>query len=200
MSGRTGTIVLAILLIAVYLYEVAMNAAGDEPALLALGALRTRGWSAADGWRVFTFSFLHLNAAHLALNLAGLLWLGGIVERRLGKASMGLLFAAAGVSSGVLGMLLGPFLPTTGIVVGASGAVFGLLAAALTLVFRRDADQKDKQNQPLRRGLLACFVAGTVISLLPGISLAGHLGGFIAGALVIRVLIHRRLQTSDSVA
>jgi rhomboid protease GluP len=200
VSGRIGTIALAIVLIAVFLYEVAVNAAGNEAALLALGALRTRGWSAADGWRVFTFSFLHLNAAHLTVNLAGLLWLGGIVERRLGSASMAVLFAAAAVGSGVLGMLLGPFLPTTGIAVGASGAVFGLLAAALMLVFRRDAVQKDKQNQPLRRGLVGCFIAATVISLLPGVSFAGHVGGFIAGGLVVRVLIHRRRRMSDSVA
>ena len=89
---------------------------------------------------------------------------------------------------------------TTGVAVGASGAVFGLLAAALMLVFRRDARDEDKYNQPLRRGLIGCFIVATIISLLPGVSFAGHLGGFIAGALVVRVLLLRRWRMSDSVA
>ena len=86
MRGRTATLVLAAVLVGVFLYEVSVGAAGSEHALVPLGALRTRGWSAADWWRVVTFSFLHVNALHLALNTAGLLWLGGVVERRLGAA------------------------------------------------------------------------------------------------------------------
>jgi rhomboid protease GluP len=200
MSGRVATAALSLVLIAVFLLEVAMRAAGNEAALLALGALRTRGWSAADGWRVFTFSFLHLNATHLTVNAAGLLWLGGIVERRLGPASMAVVFGVAAVSSGVFGMLLGPFLPTTGIAVGASGAVFGLLAAALMLVFRRGARDTDKQNQTLRRGLVGCLIAATIVSLLPGVSFAGHVGGFVAGGLVARMLLDRRARTKDRLA
>ena len=82
-------------------------------------------------------------------------------------------------------MLLGPVLPTTGIAVGASGAVFGLLAAAVLLVFRSDAAERYRDRR-LRVALLTCLVVGTVISFLPGVSLAGHLGGLLGGLLIVR--------------
>ena len=83
--------------------------------------------------------------------------------------------------SGIVGMLLGSVLPTTGIALGASGAVFGLLAVAVVLVFRPDLVDRD---QRLRWGLLICLVAAVFTSFLPGVSLAGHAGGLIGGFLV----------------
>jgi rhomboid protease GluP len=166
----TVPIVLACVLLGVFLVEIAVGAAGNERALVALGALITRGWSSTDWWRVVTFSFLHLN-------WAGLVWLGRIVERRLGRMAVTATFAASGMASGVAGMLLGRLLPTSGVAVGASGAVCGLLAVALMLAFRRDADRR------LRLPLMICLVAVIAISLLPGVSLAGHLGGLAGGWL-----------------
>jgi rhomboid protease GluP len=186
MSNRTATVWLEVCLVIVFLYEVAAGAAGSEAALLPLGALRTRGWSAIDSWRILTFSFLHLNALHLMLNIAGLYWLGGILERRVGARGMLAAFAAGGLMSGVAGMLLGPFLPTTGVAVGASGAIFGLLAAALVITFRDDG-KKGERNRRLRLVLTSCLIAGVVISFLPGVSLAGHIGGLAGGALVAAV-------------
>src|SRR5207248_2654669 len=170
-------IVVSLILLAVFVAEIALGAASSERALDPLGALITRGWSAADWWRIVTFSFLHLNWLHLALNTAGLLWLGRIVERRLGRARFTAIFAVSAVASGITGMLLGPLLPTTGVAIGASGAVCGLLAAAVILAFRRDADRR------LRMPLIICLAAVAATSLLPGVSLAGHLGGFVGGAL-----------------
>src|SRR6266550_3524468 len=160
-------------------------------ALLPLGALRTRGWSPVDWWRVLTFSFLHLNALHLALNVAGVLWLGGITERRLGPTSLVVLFVMSAIMSGVVGMLLGPWLPTTGIAFGASGAVFGLLAAALLLVFRYGAGHGTR-DRTLRVALMIGFIAGVTLSLLPGVSFAGHLGGFMSGALITGLIVRRQ--------
>jgi membrane associated rhomboid family serine protease len=170
-------IVLALVLAGVFIAEVALGAAGSERALIPFGALITRGWSSTDWWRVVTFSFLHLNWRHLALNTAGLLWLGRIVERRLGRGRFLAIFLVSGVASGVAGMLLGPVLPTTGVAVGASGAVCGLLASALMLAFRRSADRR------LRMPLVIGLAVVVATSLLPGVSLAGHLGGLVGGAI-----------------
>ena len=179
------TVVLAFVLLGVFLVEVAVGAAGDERALVPLGALITRGWSSHDWWRVLTFSFLHLNWLHLALNTAGLLWLGRSVERRLGHLRFIAIFAASAVASGTAGMLLGPALPTSGVAVGASGAVCGLLAAALMLAFRRDADRR------LRLPLMICFAAVIATSFVPGVSLAGHLGGLLGGSFIATLLAFR---------
>src|SRR5258708_24740697 len=107
MSNRIVTITIAAVLVAVFFCEMFAGAAGNEVALLAFGALRTRGWSWVDWGRVFTFSFLPLNAAHLALNVAALLCLGGITIRRLGPRSPVILFVITGMGSGVFCSLLG---------------------------------------------------------------------------------------------
>jgi membrane associated rhomboid family serine protease len=180
-------IVIALVLLAVFIGEMAVGAAGNERALVPLGALITRGWSATDWWRVLTFSFLHFNWLHLALNTAGLLWLGRIVQRRGGRRQLLVIFVGSGIASGAAGMLLGPVLPTTGVVVGASGAVCGLLAAALMMTFRHDDDRG------VGTALVICLAVVVATSLLPGISLAGHLGGLTAGALLT---MPRRLRTA----
>src|SRR5206468_1312609 len=118
-----------------------------------------------------------------ALNTAGLVWLGGIVERRLGFMRFASILAAGAIASGVAGMLLGPFLPTTGIAVGASGAVYGLLAAALMLA-SQNPPRGLEVDRRLRRPLVICLIAFIAISLVPGVSLAGHLGGLAGGALM----------------
>lgn len=194
MSKRVVTIALAALLLAVFLYEIAIGAAGNEVALLPLGALRTRGWSSVDWWRILTFSFLHLNLPHVLLNVAGILWLGGIIERRLGQTLLVILFVVTATMSGVTAMLLGNWLPTTGIGIGASGIVFGLLAAALLLVFRHRPPH-EPQDQALRRALMVCFIAAVAASFLPGVSFAGHLGGLISGALITPLLVRWRQST-----
>jgi membrane associated rhomboid family serine protease len=142
-----------------------------------------------DCWRVFTFSFLHLNVLHLVLNVAGLVWLGGVVERRLGRIGVLAVFAVSAITSGIAGMLLGSVLPTTGIAVGASGAIYGLLAGSLILVHRSPAAASGDRR--LRRVLLNVAVVAVIISFVPGVSLAGHLGGFIGGAIVARSIDHR---------
>ena len=191
MSNRSATIVLIAALLLVFLYEVASGVAGSEGALVPLGALRTRGWSATDSWRILTFSFLHLNALHLTLNIVALYWLGGIVERQVCAAGMLAVFASGGLMSGLVGMVLGQYLPTTGIAVGASGAVFGLLGAALVLEFRPDGARRER-DQGLRVILPICLIVAVVISLLPGVSLAGHIGGLIGGVLVAPFVVRRR--------
>src|SRR2546430_8503140 len=103
MSTRVVTITLAGILIAVFVAEMVAGIAGSEVALLQWGALRTRGWSGVDWWRVLTFSFLHLNAAHLTLNLAGLLWLGGIVRATRGTRADAVDLVGIGHSFGCRG-------------------------------------------------------------------------------------------------
>ena len=93
---------------------------------------------------------------------------------------MAAIFAAGGLASGIAGMLLGPLLPTTGVAVGASGAVCGLLAAAVILAFRGEADRR------LRVPLIICLGLMFAVSFVPGVSLAGHLGGLVGGTLSAR--------------
>ena len=136
-----------------------------------------------EWWRVFTAAFLHIGPVHLAMNMLALLIFGSELERQLGRwryLSLYLLSALGGAAA--IQLLGDPRVP----VAGASAAIYGLLGALGVLMLA--------QRQDLR-GLLTLLAINVFVSFLPGVSLLGHLGGLVAGALTagILVLTRRRL-------
>jgi membrane associated rhomboid family serine protease len=137
-----------------------------------------------EWWRVFTAAFLHIGPVHLAMNMLALLIFGSELERQLGRwryLSLYLLSALGGAAA--IQLLGDPRVP----VAGASAAIYGLLGALGVLMLA--------QRQDLR-GLLTLLAINVFVSFLPGVSLLGHLGGLVAGALTagILVLTRRRLR------
>ena len=128
-----------------------------------------------EWWRIFTGAFLHDGFWHLFTNML-LLWiLGQLLENRLGSARfIGLYFGS--LLAGSLGVLLleDPIWWT----VGASGAVFGLLAGALAM--HRILDDAFKLSGLL---LLLGIQLGLTF-LIPGISVGSHLGGAVGGLVL----------------
>lgn len=134
------------------------------------------GPAVADGewWRIVTSGFLHFGIFHIGFNMVLLWWLGGMLEPAVGRVRFGLLYAAS-LLAGSLGVLLVDPLALTG---GASGAVFGLMAAAFVFHRRRGID-------PMQSGIGGLIVLNLVFTFArPGISIGGHVGGLIGGALV----------------
>jgi membrane associated rhomboid family serine protease len=104
--------------VAMYLLILASPAVGNVlmfvPALLP-----TRPWT------VVTYMFLHAGLWHIGFNMLALYFFGPAVETRLG----GRHFVGLYLSSGIMGAVLSiPFTPHAAIV-GASGAVFGVMLA-----------------------------------------------------------------------
>jgi rhomboid protease GluP len=185
--------VLMAALVAVFGIELATGTMGSETALLRLGALPTSGGLGGGYWRLFAYSFLHLNWTHLILNLALLWWTGRIVERRVGTARASLIYTVSVLSSAATILLVMSYAPKPGSAVGASGGIWGLLGAAMVLVYRRDAAHLG-QDTALRTGLWLCLLAGLGLSLLPNVSLAGHAGGLVPGVVLATTVTieHRR--------
>ena len=131
------------------------------------------GVAEGDWWRLLTAAFLHGNLIHLGLNMLMLWWIGSPVEEALGRLrflALYLVSALAG-SAGAL-LLTDPAQPT----VGASGAIFGILGAAL--VFER------QRNYVLGGSALSIIVLNLVFTLTwPNVSIGGHVGGLLGGAL-----------------
>jgi membrane associated rhomboid family serine protease len=177
MRARLGTMAVFCVIAAMFLLELARGVVGNDAGLLALGALPDDGQIHHEYWRLITFGFLHWNLTHVLLNTALLLWVGPVVERRAGSTRLLFIFLSASVASGV-GILFKHLLwPSQGVSVGASGGLFGLLGAALVLVFRSPA-----QSPVARIGLIIVLVLGLTYSVFPGISMTGHIIGLIIGA------------------
>ena len=144
-------------------------------------------------WRLITSGFMHGGLVHLLLNMYVLWWLGNLLEPGLGRARfLGLYFAS--LLAGSFGALL---LSPDALTVGASGAVFGLMAAAFVMQRARGID-------PMQSGIGPVLLLNLGITfLIPGISIGGHLGGIVGGALaafLIDKIDERRLGVVPAIA
>lgn len=141
-------------------------------------------WVVVRPWTLFTYMFLHANLWHLLFNMLGLFFFGPRLEARLGGYRfLGLYFA-----SGLMGALLSFTTPDV-IIVGASGAVYGVFFA-FAYFWPRE-----------RIWIWAIFpvearvlvVAATALSLWAGlqggsgVAHFAHLGGFLGGWLFLKL-------------
>jgi membrane associated rhomboid family serine protease len=170
-----GTIWLIIAIAVAFGIEVATNSVGNDTALLKLGALPDNGQLHGEFWRVATYSFLHFNWLHLLLNVGLLFWIGQIVEQQIGTGQGALLYFVSVLCSAAVILMVHNWHPKEGATVGASGGVFGLLGAALIIFYRQNGEPR------LKMRVWIVLAAGFGVSLLPDVSMAGHVGGMIGG-------------------
>ena len=122
-----------------------------------------------EWYRAITGGFLHLNLLHLAGNMLVLWLIGTQMERVLGPARYVALYFVSLVAASFAVLLMGD----AGL--GASGAIFGLLGAAA-------AYQRINRINMLQSGLAMLIVLMLAMSFVPGVSVAAHVGGLVAGA------------------
>jgi membrane associated rhomboid family serine protease len=131
-----------------------------------------------EPWRLITAGFLHYGPIHVALNMIALWIIGRDIEPVLGRARFAAVYFLSLLGGSVAVFVFGPVNSGTA---GASGAVWGVMGAVLVIVFRLKLNP-----QPV----LAVIAINAVISFLPGISLLGHLGGFVVGVLATAALLY----------
>lgn len=83
-------------------------------------------------WRLFTYMFLHAGAWHLVFNMLWLWWMGRAVEETLGPRSFTVIYLGSGIGGALLDVFFAQFLGIN-YVIGASGAVFGIMVAFAVL-------------------------------------------------------------------
>jgi membrane associated rhomboid family serine protease len=126
-----------------------------------------------EWWRLITSGFLHFGIWHIASNMYALFILGRLLEPAIGSLRFtGLYFAS--LLAGSAGALI---IDQGGLSGGASGAVFGLMAAACVGLRQRGISL-------LQSGLGVMLLFNLIITFtIPFISKGGHLGGAIGGAI-----------------
>jgi membrane associated rhomboid family serine protease len=136
-----------------------------------------------DEWyRLVTSGFLHYGIIHLGFNMYMLYLLGQMLEPALGRVRFLLLYFAS-----LLGGSLGVLLLDDGLAAGASGAVFGLLGAAFVGQWLHGAN-------PLSTSIGSVLVMNLFITFAwrNQISVGGHVGGLVAGAICGAALLAPR--------
>jgi membrane associated rhomboid family serine protease len=127
-----------------------------------------------DWWRLVTSMFLHGFLLHIAFNMLALWWIGAAVERYLGSWRYLGLYFVSGLAGAAGALLQSPNVP----IVGASGAIFGILGAMLILEWQ--------VTGRFGGNAMTLIVINLAISFFPGTSISwgGHVGGLIGGILV----------------
>ena len=132
--------------------------------------------SAQGYYRIITCAFLHGSPTHLLMNMMSLYNIGTFVENRLGDRKYLTVIAASILTSGLAVVMLSP---AGTITIGFSGVIFGLFGAFVAIMIRTGAIH----NEAVMSTVLRMLVPNIIISLMPGVSWQGHLGGLIGGLL-----------------
>jgi membrane associated rhomboid family serine protease len=138
------------------------------------GELFPFGYGGIDGgeyYRLITAMFLHYGIIHLLLNMYALYVLGRALEAALGPIRFTALYLLCGFGGNVACYV---FAPNT-LSAGASTAIYGLFAAYFMILRRLGRDASS---------VIPIIVINVVLTFaIPGISIAGHLGGLVTGAV-----------------
>jgi membrane associated rhomboid family serine protease len=182
-AGRMpATIGLIAINVIVFLIELAGGGTGSLSGggtVIHDAGLRGPEVANGDWWRVISGGFLHAGFLHLLLNMYVLYIAGSILEPGIGTARfLGIYFVS--LIAGSLGALV---VDPNSLTVGASGAIFGLMAAVVVIARGRGVEQLASQF-----GLF--IVLNLVLTFsISGISVGGHIGGLIGGAVAALLVL-----------
>jgi len=161
-----------------------------QSSLLADGAVSRFAIDQGEYWRLVTSGFLHTGLFHLLFNMFALYILGGMLEPAIGRLKFGVVYFVS-LLAGSFGALL---LTPDGATAGASGAIFGLMGAAVIVM-------RDRGINPMESGIGLWIGLNLLITFtIPGISIGGHIGGLIGGLLVALIFteLASRMRPSQS--
>jgi membrane associated rhomboid family serine protease len=137
------------------------------------------GLAAGEWWRLLTAMFLHYGVLHLLMNMYALWILGRELEAVLGPLRFVALYLLAGLGGNVAAYL---FAAPNAATAGASTAVFGLMSATFVILKRLNLSV-----QPI----LPVIVINVLFTfVVANISVAGHLGGLVVGAVVATIMAY----------
>ena len=139
------------------------------------------GPSVADGevYRVLTSGFLHVGLPHLLVNMWSLWILGTLLESSVGRVRFVLIYLVSLLAGSFGALLVSPNDLTS----GASGAIFGLMGAAVM-------EMRTRGISPMQSGLPLWIALNLffTFSYSHQISVGGHIGGLVGGALAAVLL------------
>ena len=153
--------------------------------------------------QIVTSMFMHANANHLIMNMLPLFFLGPIIEMSLGKERFFIYYILTGLGATALQLAFqwydvnynpandefAKLLISHGTVVGASGAIFGLMAALGILMPQAQLSGMFIPI-PIRAWVLSLIYVGVefyhiLFNPTPGIAHYAHIGGALFGAIIL---------------
>jgi membrane associated rhomboid family serine protease len=160
----------------------------QKQVIFSYGALYgNEGWATFfEPWRLITYQFLHADPGHLLMNMLGLYFFGPPLERYWGSKRFLFFYLFCGIVAGLAFVLFSSLFAAANPIIGASGAVLGLLAACALLFPQMVLILVLFPVQIRAAALLIAGVSVLYILWNRNLSEACHLGGMAAGVLYLK--------------
>jgi len=150
------------------------------PSMVSWGANFGPETLSGQWWRLLSAIFLHFGIIHLALNMWCLFSLGTLCEAMMGRATLVTLYLITGIGGGLVSLAWHPMVVSA----GASGAVFGIAGALVSLFYlgniRAPSEMMRKSLGSVGTFIVYNFVYG---AMQPQIDNSAHLGGLVTGVI-----------------
>jgi rhomboid protease GluP len=162
----------------IYLLQMASTAILGDDLPLMLGARVTELMREGQWWRFLTPVFLHGSVGHIFFNMYALFSLGSFLERQFGHGRFLLLYFLGAFAGNVFSFLL-----TDGYSVGASTAVFGLVAAEGVFFYQNRKLFGAQAKSAIGNAVFIIAINLLFGQMSSGIDNWGHIGGLLGGAM-----------------
>lgn len=140
-------------------------------------------------YRLFTSMFMHSGISHLVNNMIVLYFIGGTLEKYIGRVRYLIIYLLSGLLGGLISQIYYMAMAENVICVGASGAIFGAVGAMLTVVV---VNHGRVENFTLPRLIIYVVLSIYLGFTSPGVSLSAHLGGLATGFFTALLLYRKR--------
>jgi membrane associated rhomboid family serine protease len=175
VGAAPATYVLIAINVVAFLAEIATGGTltGGGGSVYREGGLFGPAVANGDWYRIVTAGFLHAGIFHIGFNMLALYFLGRLLEPGIGTPRFLAVYFVS-LLAGSFGALV---ITPDALTVGASGAVFGLMSTAFIVARHRGVEQL--------AGQIGFYIIINIFFTIgvSGISIGGHFGGLIAGAL-----------------
>jgi membrane associated rhomboid family serine protease len=160
----------------VFLAQIVQSGSITNPygELFQRGALYGPFVANGEWYRLVSCAFLHGGVLHLFFNMLMLWWFGRPLELLLGRGRFLAVYFVSILAGSAGALLVSPEVPT----IGASGAVFGILGAGLVL-------ERSRIDVFGGSALLIVILNLALSFTLNNVSIGGHVGGLVGGALCV---------------
>lgn len=170
-SGYYAYMIIGITVL-IYLLQVMLGEWFTDSLYLSGGTLLTRPWG------LVTHMFLHGSMAHIFFNMLTLFFFGPFLERQVGSRRFLMVYFGSGILAGLMQVLIFP-----NPVVGASGAIFGVLGA-LTVLMPDLRIYLFFVPMKILYAVILFAIFDLLLFTMPGIAHAAHLTGLVIGVVM----------------
>ncbi len=151
------------------------------------------GWGAVAG--PFTYAFLHGSWGHLFINRVMMVAFGAGLERWMGWRRMAVFMLACSLAAAIVQGVID--INSTNPVIGASGAISGMFAAAMIMLQQKGRTAIDGKFS-LMPFILIWIGTSVLFGMMGGpsgesIAWPAHIGGFLAGFLLIKPILKLKI-------